>query len=267
MDIQDKKFVFIGGVHRSGKSILFRWLTRHSKISGLCNPEANGKLYRDEGQHFQSVYPPGPEYDGPAGFDASAHLDETSELATQDHARRLLADWEDYWDMEKPVLLENSPPNLVRTRYLQSLFSNTFFIIVLRHPIPVLYEMMRWNADRMDRMLEHWLSCYETFEEDIPHLQNLLLVKYEDLASDPEREIERVLDFLGLKRGRMENNDVKKGENDKHFEVWRKEPLNRYNSFPIPILFRLYCYLRFESRVRRFGYSLFDLHGVQDVQL
>jgi hypothetical protein len=257
MDVQDKKFVFIGGVHRSGKSILFRWLTRHPKISGLYNPEANGELRRDEGQHFQSVYPPGPEYDGPAGFDASAHLDETSKLATRDHTRHLLADWEDYWDMEKPVLLENSPPNLVRTRYLQSLFSDPFFIIVLRHPIPVLYEMMVWNAERMDQMLRHWLSCHETFEEDAPHVKNLLVIKYEELVSNSQEELDRVFSFLGLGSS-VGDIDVKEGGNEKFFERWSQRPLNRFNSFPIASMFRAYCYLRFERRVNRFGYSLRD---------
>lgn len=264
VDVDDKKFVFIGGVHRSGKSTLFQWITRHPEVSGLYNPE--GENHRDEGQHFQSVYPPGPEYDGPAGFDASAHLDEDFELDTREYARRLFADWKEHWDVRKPVLLENSPPNLVRTRYLQSLFPNTFFVIVLRHPIPVLYEMMEWNADRMDRMLEFWLSCHETFKEDIPHLENLLVVKYENLSATPEQEMKRIFDFLGLEHS-TENVNARSGENDRSFERWRKEPLNRYNRFPIPALFRLYCYLRFESRVRRFGYSLFNLRDIQPVRL
>lgn len=253
--LEDKDFVFIGGLHRSGKSTLFRCLAQHSKVSGLYDADVRGAPLQDEGQHLQSVYPPGPESDGPVGFDASAHLDETSALATRDHARRLLADWRDYWDLDKPVLLENSPPNLVRTRYLQSLFPNSAFIIVLRHPIPVSYETMRWNADRVDKLIEHWICCHERFADDFDRIERAMIVKYEDLVSDTEASIRKVFDFLGLE-DEPAGIDLREAENRTHFRRWRDTPLNRHNKFPIPRLFRLSCYVRFERRVRRFGYSL-----------
>ena len=39
--------------------------------------------------------------------------------------------------MSEPVLVEKSPPNLVRTRFLQALFPDARQIVVTRHPIAV----------------------------------------------------------------------------------------------------------------------------------
>lgn len=237
---------------------MFKLLKKHPNISGLYNPYLKGEDQRDEGQHSQSVYPKGADMDNSFGFDTSAHLDESSKLATAEHAKRLFKDWKEYWDTEKPVLLENSPPNLVRTRYLQSLFPNTYFIIVMRHPIPASYETMKWSDYGLDAMLKRWLSCHEQFLRDSSLIQNVIVVKYEKMVSNPRKEIDRIFDFIGLK-GDVEGANIKNEYNNKYFDLFKNSPMLRYNYFPLTWLFKIYTYIRFEERIRKFGYSLINM--------
>lgn len=162
--MQNHKFIFIGGLHRSGTSLLFQCLREHPQISGFKNTKA----WEDEGQHLQSVYSPAKTFGGTGrfGFNQASFMDENSELATSENSEKLFHQWEKYWDIQKPVLLEKSPPNLVRTRFLQKLFPNSFFIIVLRHPIAVYYATKRWCKNPLHSLVEHLLRCYEKFELD-----------------------------------------------------------------------------------------------------
>lgn len=255
MSSDSHRFVFICGLHRSGTSLLHRCLRDHPDISGFANTNAT----EDEGQHLQSVYPPDYEF-GPVnrfGFDSAAHLDESSPLATPENARRLFEQWSRHWDLTKPVLIEKSPPNLLRTRFFQSLFPRSYFIVILRHPVAVSFATMKWNAGRIDRLLEHWVTCHERFERDHRCLRNAYVLKYESFVKQPEEALSKIYSFIGLDFAPSKQS-IKSDLNEKYFEMWRRRPIGRYNHPPLRQLARLYFRVRFEKRVNRFGYSLVD---------
>src|SRR2546421_6400768 len=137
-----KRFIFIGGVHRSGTSLLHEMLRSHPAASGF----AHTGVPMDEGQHLQSVFPPAKAFGGPGrfGFDPNSFMDEKHSLATRENAAKLWREWAPHWNTAKGVLLEKSPPNLVRTRFLQALFRESSFITILRHPIAVAYATQKW---------------------------------------------------------------------------------------------------------------------------
>ena len=126
------RFVFIGGLHRSGTTLLGRCLAAHPEVSGF----ADTGVPADEGQHLQDVYPTARTYGGPGrfGFAAEAHLTEDSPLVSEQSAESLLAAWAPHWDTARPVLVEKSPPNLIRFRFLQALFPEASFVAVVRAP-------------------------------------------------------------------------------------------------------------------------------------
>jgi Sulfotransferase family len=188
-------FVFVAGLHRSGTTLLARLLAAHPEISGFSGTGAPAA----EGQHLQSVYPSDHEYGRPGrfGFPPEMHLTEASPLVSEESAQRLFAEWAPHWDLSRPLLLEKSPPNLIKTRFLQALFPDSAFVVVVRHPIPVSIPTAKWRGTRRyDRLLDHWLRCHALFEADLEQLGRVHVLTYEQLVGDPAGVLEEVFEFL-----------------------------------------------------------------------
>lgn len=209
--------IFIGGMHRSGTTLLHKILRAHPAISGF---ETTG-VKRDEGQHLQTVYPPANEFGGPGrfGFDPASFMDETHPLATPANAEKLFEEWRPYWNLEKQYLLEKSPPNLVRTRFLQHLFPSAHFIILLRHPVAVAYATRKWCKTSITSLIEHSLLCYERFEADRPFLQRVRVIRYEEFVMDPRTQVRGVLDWMGAAPFDF-SDAVDPRMNDRYFAKW-----------------------------------------------
>lgn len=254
--MNNHKFVFIGGLHRSGKTLLYNCLKEHPMLSGF---RAN-TVYQDEGQHAQTVYKQAKFYGGPGkfGFNPEAHLTETSPLATEENRIKLFSEWKRYWDMGKPYLLEQSPPNLIRTRFLQNLFPHSYFIIIMRHPIPVSFETrktMQGNKATIYSLIKHWIVVHEIFNKDSEHIKRLYVLKYEEFVNDPGKYLNEIYVFLGLNE-HAGSVTVHPDANLAYFERWRKCQKNILKKLYMKLL---YC--KFEIEVNRFGYSLKNLHA------
>ena len=151
IDPASHQLVFVGGLHRSGTTLLGRCLAEHPLVSGF----ADTGVPADEGQHLQTVYPPARAYGGPGkfGFSADAHLTEDSALVSAANAQQLLDEWAPHWNLERPVLVEKSPPNLIRMRFLQALYPESTFIVVTRHPIAVSLATQKWSRTSLSSLL------------------------------------------------------------------------------------------------------------------
>ena len=235
--------MFVGGLHRSGTSLLTRCLAQHPLVSGF---EGTG-VPEDEGQHLQTVYRPAKDFGGPGrfAFDPQARLTEDSPLVTDESRRRLMDEWGRFWDMTKPVLVEKSPPNLVRGRFLEALFPDARLVMMQRHPLAVAYATQKWSRTSLRSLIRHWLAAHEAFEEDLPRLRHVQLVRYEDFIADPAATLEAVYGFLGLEPVPV-GFDIRADANDAYLARWRAEPRLR----------RALFVRAFDERVQRFGYSL-----------
>ncbi len=245
----EHRFVFLAGLHRSGTTLLARLLAAHPEISGFSGTGVPA----DEGQHLQTVYPPASVYGGPGrfGFAPESHLTESSPLVSAENARAIFEEWSPHWDLSRSVLLEKSPPNLLKTRFLQALYPGSAFVVIIRHPIPVSVPTAKWRGTRRyDRMLEHWLRCHALFEADREHLERVHVLTYEQLVRDPDGVLRRVFEFLELDPI-PPSEPVEAGANEKYFRQWQE--LKRD--------LRMCAYLdlvslQYERPVRRYGYSL-----------
>ena len=248
--MNNKQFIFIGGLHRSGTSLLHDILRSHPDISGFANTRA----WKDEGQHLQTVYPPAIAFGGRGhfGFNKLSFMDEKHHLVTSENSTRLLKEWGRYWDFTKDYLIEKSPPNIVRTRFLQQLFPKSIFIIMLRHPIAVAYATQKWSKSNIPSLIEHSLCCYERFREDMPFLNRIYVLRYETFILQPRQHIDELLMWIGVEPFQFYQK-VRSNINDRYFKMWESD---RHN-FLKKLLSKFEAsVLKFEERANRFSYSM-----------
>lgn len=247
------RFVFIAGLHRSGTSFFHKALQQHPEISGFTGTG----VPEDEGQHLQTVFPPGMAFGGPGrfAFHPEAHLTEDSPLCTPATADQLLRDWSPFWNLEKPVLIEKSPPNLLKTRFLQGLFPNACFVVILRHPVPVTIATLRVQkpSATIDDVLRHWVHAYGLFEDDRPCLRHVAVVRYEDLMADANKVMDGVFRFIGVEPHPV-HIEIDATSNARYFASWNQFRLQN-KQLTKEIIDRL------NPDVERFGYSLTELPG------
>jgi len=243
--------VFIGGLHRSGTSLLFRLLRDHPMVSGFSGTG----VPEDEGQHLQRVYQPAKELGGEGrfGFSPGAHMVEEAPDAARAKAAMLLEQWGPHWDLSRPVLAEKSPPNLMRMRFLQSLFPDARFVVIMRHPLEVaLAERKRVGRRPVWSLIRHWFACHDTYAADAPHIRRLLTLRYEDLLSEPQRTVEELLGFLGLPSApEVATAEVSTGRSDRYRTDWERLSTNPVYRRYADLLVR-----RFEADANRHGYSM-----------
>jgi hypothetical protein len=135
-----------------------------------------------------------------------------SELFTKDrwnparpiHWEIVKEQWEKAWDPARPVLLEKSPPHLVRAGQLESHFPESYFIVMMRNPYAFCEGMMRrWGRRRSDFSLsgyfniaKFWAICARYQIQNQQGLKKTLVLTYEELTGRPEDSCRRLLDFL-----------------------------------------------------------------------
>lgn len=170
-------------------------------------------------------------------------MTEDHSLATDLSAEAIMKQWEKYYDCSCEHYIEKSPPNLVRTRFFQKLFPNSKFIAILRHPLAVSFATKKWSETSIQSLLDHTLLGYEIFMNDMDYLRNVYVLRYEDFVANPQDEIDKVYDFLGLESLHIQH-AVKPDVNEKYFSLWES---NRKN-------LSVDGYL--EKRANKFGYSL-----------
>lgn len=197
---------------------------------------------------MQSVFLPAKAFGGPGkfGFNDDAAMTEAHALFTDQNRQKLFLEWSNYWDLSKAVLIEKSPPNIIRTRFLQALFPNAQFIVLMRHPIPVSYATMKWSKSGLSDLFRHWITVHSIFERDRSHLTNLCMVSYEQLVHDPESALARIGRFLNLY---IQHTYPFSDHNKDYFSKWNSPGL--LNSIQ-----RARIIARFEGQFTPFGYSL-----------
>lgn len=247
--MNQKRFVFLAGLHRSGTSLLHELLRAHPRVSGFRDTG----VPEDEGQHLQSVFPPAKAFGGAGqfGFDPRSFMDESDPLVSSENARRLYEEWSRHWDLARDVLIEKSPPNLVRTRFLQALFPGSTFVVILRHPLAVAYATRKWSHTPIPSLLDHSLTCYERFLEDMPHLRRAYVLRYEEFVMRPHETLGDLAPFLGLSEVALGSKPIDPSINDKYFAMWEDDTRALLSGFSLRR-----AAARWERRARVFGYSL-----------
>ncbi len=117
---------------------------------------------------------------------------------------RVRARWNRAWDLSKPVLLEKSPPHLIRAGQLAAYFPNSYFIIMIRNPYAFCEGVKRrWGSRKSFlsgytyfNLARFWAICARHQIKNQKSLKNSLVMTYEELTDRPAEAASRLLDFV-----------------------------------------------------------------------
>jgi len=181
-------WLFILGVNNSGTTILSRLLESHPEIRTLPA----------EGQQLTTAFPR-PDLVG-FGRLSSSRMDLFRLTEGHDPRPALLAkkDWAGLFSEGTGILLEKSPPNTVRSLWLQENFRPSRFLSIIRSPYAVCEGIRRRKGYTIHQAAQHWFTSNKCLLCDLQHIKNSLLMKYEDLVEDPRKCLTIIEDFLVL---------------------------------------------------------------------
>lgn len=192
---KDKTWVFLVGCYNSGTTLLAELLGHHPSISAL---PTEGHFITDQ---FVKDYDIGL----PRMWVDREDLFRLTEKDEGPDPVRVKKEWAMRLDLNKPVLLEKSPPNSAKTRWLQAHFENARFIGIMRNGYAVTEGITRKadpkhliNSWPIEKSAYQWKRSNEILQQDAEHLKHFMWIKYEDLAADTRGTLNKITDFIGL---------------------------------------------------------------------
>ena len=115
-------------------------------------------------------------------------------------ALRAKKDWMRLYSRDKGILLEKSPPNTVRSLWLQRNFTPSRFLSIIRSPYAVCEGIRRRKEYTLQQAAVHWNTANKCLLGDWQQIEKKLLVKYEDLVEHTQETLANIKSFLELEQ-------------------------------------------------------------------
>jgi len=129
-----------------------------------------------------------------------------TESDTGPDVTRIKKEWGARLNTSKSVLLDQTPANVARMRWLQKYFENSYFVGVIRNGYAVTEGITRKarpthkpNGWSIEDAAYQWRRSNEIMEEDSRYLDRYSLFRYEDLTKSPNKTVRKILDFLEMR--------------------------------------------------------------------
>ncbi len=181
-------WLFILGLNNSGTTLLVDLLKSHARMRWLPN----------EGQYLTTGLPLPRDYGVPRKFAERLDIFHWTEANDPAPALRIQYDWARHYQPRPGILLEKSPPNTMRSRWLQHNFRPSRFLAITRHPYAVCEGIRRREGHSIEEAARHWALANQWMLDDIAHLEHCLFMTYEDLCARPQDYLQKLQTFLGL---------------------------------------------------------------------
>jgi hypothetical protein len=183
-------WLFLNGMNNTGTTLLLALFSAHPELR--C-------LYREG--HFITKGVPDPRMPGaPRIFSTRLPMFRWTEDSVEGDAQRAMYDWAYYLPPPPGVIVEKSPTNVLRSRWLQRHFPRAAFLATVRDPYAVCEGIRRREGVPLEHAAAHWVVCQDALLDDLPYLERKVVLRYEDLCAAPVRELKKIQDLVGLKR-------------------------------------------------------------------
>lgn len=113
-------------------------------------------------------------------------------------------EWDKVWDLSKPILLEKSPPHLLRAQTIEENFENAHFIVMVRNPYAYCEGTKRrgrvgvgYGRDAgYAQIAGGWVRESRHQLQNLRTLKRVLHLNYEALTDNPAETVSRLLAFM-----------------------------------------------------------------------
>ena len=186
--MEDDFWLFILGLNNSGTTLLKKIIESHPNVRSLPT----------EGHLLSKALPKPWNYGVWRIWGTKLDIFYLTEKNDPRPALRLKYDWSRHFQGQTGILLEKSPPNTVRSRWLQANFAPCRFIAIVRSPYAVCEGIRRRNGHSIKDASLHWSLAHQCLWEDMKHLKHLMWFRYEDFCKEPLEHLTRIQTFLSL---------------------------------------------------------------------
>jgi len=283
-----RRFVWVTGWQHSGTSLTNYLIQTIPCLSGLTNTGAP----MDEGQHLQGEYPVAREFGGHCEFPQhdEMYMDEHNEKATVKTRVCIFEAWAKYWNLQRSILVEKSPPAIVQLAFREQLFPGVAAsIVVVRHPLyPCLASKYHeatqlFDTHRIRFALNSWLRLHQYLQSTLArlHLYEVLMFEKFALEDDPAGHLQVSVQrfFPELLRAGICNSSRRllfhsgsvAGSTNKHPKVNTSHIWSWANDWELgmreaPTLYdKAENVLRgYEEEINNFGYSLLSVRSLNE---
>jgi hypothetical protein len=168
------KYLFVLCSHNSGSTLLWKFYQTSPHVAALPG----------EGQWVEGVEPimRDKPWDKTHPFDWAA----------------IETEWNKHWDLEKSILLEKTPQNLVRAFDIEKHFPDSYFVVMVRNPYAYCEGSKRKYLKEWSyrSIAERWIEHTHMQMENIQGLKHVIGFTYEELTADSTAIAEKSLEFL-----------------------------------------------------------------------
>jgi len=200
-ELTPDRWIFILGCYNSGTSLLAKILSSHRLIGGLP----------DEGMYFTDVLPYPEQFGWPRMWIRCVDKLYLDHATIHDKTvSRIKRQWSLAYPKGSQNLVEKTPSNVLRMKFLQTHFEPAYFVAVVRNGYAVSEGIRRRaqpgrfgnqhykDSYPLELCAEQWRASDEVITKERSGLNSFLQVRYEDLTEKPEQVLAQITEFLGL---------------------------------------------------------------------
>lgn len=200
--MEDKELIFLISQPRSGSTLLQKILDRSQQLCTVPEPWLMLNFsYSIKGNGLFA------EYDRRSGYEAVSCFIDNLPYGGRSQYLASLKNFclELYGAYAQQVgaryFLDKTPRYYFIINQLREIFPDSRFLILRRNPLSVLYSIVRtWSKDSWFRLSDFKHDLLEGFLEPERYRadSNILYVHYEQLVINPDKELQRICDYLGV---------------------------------------------------------------------